>query len=58
MQLRSNALRENALGVPATLPYQCAAFRKRPPRRYTSGILGTYTRLTTSAMKGAYMAGD
>ncbi len=29
-----------------------------PPRRYTSGILGAYTRLATSPMKGAYMSGE
>jgi dihydroxy-acid dehydratase len=31
---------------------------QRPQRRYTTGILGAYTHLATSPMKGAYMAGD
>ena len=31
---------------------------RRPARRYTSGILGAYTRLALSAMKGAYMSGE
>ncbi len=29
---------------------------RRPPRRYMRGMLGTYTRLAVSPMKGAYMA--
>ncbi|MBN1151980.1 MAG: dihydroxy-acid dehydratase [Dehalococcoidia bacterium] len=28
---------------------------RRPPRRYTTGILGAYTRLAVSPMRGAYM---
>jgi dihydroxy-acid dehydratase len=31
---------------------------RKPPRRYTSGILGVYTRLAVSPMQGAYMAGE
>jgi len=31
---------------------------RRPARRFTSGILGTYTRLAVSPMRGAYMDGS
>lgn len=45
-------------GEVARILTQRRAVWRRPPRRYTSGILGAYTRLAVSAMKGAYMAGE
>ena len=45
-------------GEVARILTQRATMWKKPARRYTGGILGAYTRLATSAMKGAFMAGD
>jgi len=42
--------------VARTLAQRRAAWQP-PVRRYTSGILGAYTRLAVSPMKGAYMDG-
>jgi dihydroxy-acid dehydratase len=44
-------------GDVARILMQRQATWRKPPRRYTSGILGAYTRLATSPMKGAYMDG-
>jgi len=44
-------------GDVARILMQRQATWHRPPRRYTTGILGAYTRLAVSPMKGAYMDG-
>ena len=44
-------------GDVARILMQRQATWHKPPRHHTSGILGAYTRLATSAMKGAYMDG-
>lgn len=45
-------------GDVARILLQRQSIWRRPPRRYTTGILGAYTRLAVSAMKGAYMSGE
>ncbi len=45
-------------GDVARILMQRQAVWRKPPRRYTSGILGAYTRLAVSPMKGAYMDGS
>ena len=45
-------------GEVARILMQRQATWRKPPRRYTRGILGAYTRLAVSAMKGAYMSGE
>jgi len=44
-------------GDVARILMQRQATWHKPPRRYTTGILGAYTRLAVSPMKGAYMDG-
>ena len=44
-------------GDVARILMQRQATWRKPPRRYTTGILGAYTRLAVSPMKGAYMDG-
>ena len=43
-------------GEVARILAQRRAAWRRPPRRYTSGMLGAYTALAVSPMQGAYMA--
>ncbi len=45
-------------GDVARILLQRQSLWRRPPRRYTTGILGAYTRLAVSPMKGAYMSGE
>lgn len=47
----------SAAGDVARILQQRQAAWQRPPRRYTAGILGAYTRLAVSPMRGAYMDG-
>lgn len=53
------ALRDgfSTAGDVARILMQRQATWHKPPRRYTTGILGAYTRLAVSPMKGAYMDG-
>jgi len=53
------AVREgfSGAGDVARILMQRQATWHKPPRRYTSGMLGAYTRLAVSAMQGAYMGG-